>query len=200
MSNEGIRRLEASWAFGIAADTGLLVVLLVVVYLRDGVVAAGVLGAVRMVPAVLSGMLAGAILERFRAKRLLLALGVTRTLAATLCAFVIATDGPSLLLFALAAIAAAAAAPVRPTLATLMPAVARSPAELVAANMAWSTGEGLGSIVGPFAAGLLVAAGMPELGAAAAALAFPGSTVSVAGLRFGQARDSTGGEIGRAPV
>jgi predicted MFS family arabinose efflux permease len=193
MSNEGIRRLEASWAFGIAADTGLLVVLLVVVYLRDGVVAAGVLGAVRMVPAVLSGMLAGAILERFRAERLLLALGVARTAAAVLCAIVIATDAPTVLLFVLAAIGAAAAAPVRPTLATLMPAVARSPAELVAANMAWSTGEGLGSIIGPFAAGLLIAAGMPELGAAAAALAFLGSTVSVAGLRFEQARDATGG-------
>ena len=193
MSNEGIRRLEASWAFGIAADTGLIVVLLVVVYLRDGVVAAGLLGAVRMVPAVLSGMLAGAILERFRAKRLLLALGVTRTAAAVLCAIVIATDAPTVLLFVLAAIGAAAAAPVRPTLATLMPAVARSPAELVAANMAWSTGEGLGSVIGPFATGLLIAAGLPALGAAAAALAFLGGTLSVAGLRFEQARDATGG-------
>ena len=45
LSNEGIRRLEASWALGIAADTGLLVVLIVVIFLRDGVVAAGLLGA-----------------------------------------------------------------------------------------------------------------------------------------------------------
>ena len=76
MSNEGIRRLEASWALGIAADTGLLVVLIVVIYLRDGVVAAGVLGAVRMVPAVVSGMLAGASIERFRGERVLLAVGL----------------------------------------------------------------------------------------------------------------------------
>ena len=41
LSNEGIRRLEASWALGIAGDTGLLVVLLVVVFARDGIVAAG---------------------------------------------------------------------------------------------------------------------------------------------------------------
>ena len=34
--------------------------LIVVVSLRDGVVAAGLLGAVRMVPTVLSGMLSGA--------------------------------------------------------------------------------------------------------------------------------------------
>lgn len=193
MSNEGIRRLEASWALGVAADTGLLVVLLVVVYLRDGVVAAGILGAIRMVPAVLSGMLAGASLERFRGERVLLAVGLTRAVAAALCALVIATNAPGWLLYVLAAIAAAAGAPVRPTQATLMPAVARSPGELVAANMAWSTGEGLGSMVGPFVAGLLVAAGRPELGALAAAATFLAATIFVVRLRFEQARDATGG-------
>jgi MFS family permease len=193
MSNEGIRRLEASWALGIAADTGLLVVLMVVVYLRDGVVAAGVLGAARMVPAVLSGMLAGATLERFRGERVLLAVGLTRAAGAGLCALVIATGGPTLLLIVLAAVVAAAGAPVRPTQATLMPAVARSPAELVAANMAWSTGEGLGSMIGPFVTGLLAAAGRPEIGALAAAVTFLAGGVFVARLRFEHAADATGG-------
>jgi MFS family permease len=193
MSNEGIRRLEASWALGIAADTGLLVVLIVVIFLRDGVVAAGVLGAARMVPAVLSGMLAGASVERFRGDRVLLAVGLTRAIAAGLCAVVIATGGSTLLLFALAAVVAAAGALVRPTQATLMPAIARSPSELVAANMAWSTGEGLGGMVGPFVAGVLVAAGRPEAAALTAALVFLASALSVARLRFEQARDATGG-------
>ncbi len=193
MSNEGIRRLEASWALGIAGDTGLLVVLLVVVFARDGIVAAGALGAVRMVPAVLSGMLAGASIERFRGERVLLAVGFVRAAASGLCVLVIATGAPTLLLFALAAIVAAAGAVVRPAQATLMPAVARSPSELVAANMAWSTGEGLGAMVGPFVAGLLVASGRPELGALAASATFLASAFSVAGLRFEQERDATGG-------
>lgn len=193
LSNEGIRRLELSWALGVAADTGLLVVLLVVVYLRDGVVAAGILGAVRMVPAVLSGMLSGAILERSRGERVLVVIALIRAATAGLCAVVIATGTPGWPLYALAAIAAAAGAPVRPTQATLMPAVARSPAELVAANMAWSTGEGLASMVGPFVAGLLVAGGRPELGALVAAVTFLAAAVFVARLRFEQARDATGG-------
>ena len=196
MSNDGIRRLEASWALGIAADTGLLVVLLIVIFLRDGVVAAGALGAARMVPAVLSGMLAGASVERFRGDRVLLAVGLTRAVAAGLCALVIATGGSTLLLFVLAAVVAAAGALVRPTQATLMPAIARSPSELVAANMAWSTGEGLGAMVGPFVAGLLVAAGYPALAALTAAMAFLASALSVARLRFEQARDATGGAGG----
>lgn len=193
MSNEGIRRLEASWALGIAADTGLLVVLLVVVFTRDGIVAAGALGAVRMVPAVLSGMLAGASMERFRGERVLLTVGLTRAAAAGSCAIVIATGGPTLVLFALASITAGAGAVVRPAQATLMPAVARSPGELVAANMAWSTGEGLGGMVGPFVAGVMIASGRPELGALAASFTFLASALSVARLRFEQARDATGG-------
>lgn len=193
LSNEGIRRLEASWALGIAADTGLLVVLIVVVYLRDGVVAAGVLGAIRMVPAVVSGMLAGATLERFRGERVLLAMGLIRAAAAGLCAVVIASGAPVVWLTVLAAVVAAAGAPVRPTQATLMPAVARSPAELVAANMAWSTGEGLGSMLGPFVTGLLVAAGRPEIGAFVAAATFLASAIFVARLRFEHAADATGG-------
>ena len=193
MSNEGIRRLEASWALGIAADTGLLVVLLVVVYQRDGVVAAGLLGAIRMVPAVLSGMLAGASLERFRGERVLLAISLVRAATAALCAVAIASDADVLVLYLLAAVLAAAGAPVRPTQATLMPAVARSPSELVAANMAWSTGEGLGSMLGPFVIGLLVAAARPELGAMVASALFLASAIFVVRLRFEQARDATGG-------
>ena len=76
------------------------------------------------------------------------------------------------LLFVLAAVAAAAGAPVRPTQVTLMPALARSPGELVAANTVWSTGEGLGAFGGPFVAGALMAAGLHAVVAAVAAVAF----------------------------
>src|SRR5262245_11334752 len=193
LSNDGIRRMAAYWATGIAADFGLLVILLVVVYLRDGVVAAGVLGAVRMVPAVVSGMLSGALVERFRGDRLLLWLGIIRTIASGLVAVVIATGGPTLFPYILAAVVAAAGAPVRPTQATLMPALARSPGELIAGNMTWATGEGLGAMAGPFIGGLFVAANQPALGAAVAAVGFLATVLVVIGLRFEHARDATGG-------
>ena len=163
LANDGIRRLGISWTLGVAADTALVVVMLVTVFNRGGVVAAGLVGAVRMVPAVISGMFAGTMLERFRGDRILVALGLVRAMSGALAAFAIATAGPSLadhattmvLLFLAAAIAAGAGAPVRPTQVTLMPAIARSPRELVAANTAWSTGEGLGAFGGPFIAGVL---------------------------------------------
>ena len=196
MANEGIRRLELTWALGIAADTALLVVLLVVVYARDGAVATGLLGAVRMAPAIVSGMLSGAMLARFRGDRILLVIGLTRAASAGLCGLVIATDGPSGLLFILAAIAAAAGAPVRPTQATLMPALARSPGELVAANMAWTTGEGLGAFVGPLVAGILIAEHLAAAAALIAAAVFLATALVVAGLHFEQAADATYGAHG----
>src|SRR4051812_13575287 len=41
LANDGIRRLGISWTLGIAADTALVVVILVTVFNRGGVVAAG---------------------------------------------------------------------------------------------------------------------------------------------------------------
>ena len=196
LANDGIRRLEIGWAVGIAADSALLVVLLVEVYARDGVVATALLGAIRMLPAVISGMLSGAILGRFRGDRVLLSIGLVRTASAVACAVVILMAGSTALLFLVAAIAAAAGAPVRPTQATLMPAFARSPRELIAANTAWTTGEGLGAFVGPLVAGALIAVRLPAAAALVAGLGFLATALVVAGLRFEQARDARGAEGG----
>jgi len=186
---------------GIAADSALVVVTLVTVFNRGGVIAAGLLGAVRMVPAVAAGMLAGTMLERFRGDRILVAVGLIRAISAGLTALTIATAGPTavdhqftmVVLFLIAAVSAAAGAPVRPTQITLMPAIARSPGELVAANTAWTTGEGLGAFGGPFVAGILMAFGMHAFVAAAAAVGFLVTAAVAAGLRFEQAADASGG-------
>lgn len=201
LTNDGIRRLATSWTLGVAADSALTVVMLVVVFNLGGVVAAGLLGAVRMVPAVVAGMLSGAFVERFRGDRILVVLGLLRALSAGLTAFVIATAGNSrtdpeatlAALFLLAGVAATAAAPIRPTQITLMPALARSPGELVAANTAWSTGEALGAFGGPVLAGVLMGANWHGLAAAAAASAFLVTAFLAVGLRFEQAADAAGG-------
>jgi MFS family permease len=154
-----------------------------------------------MVPAVIAGMLAGRMLERFRGDRFLVALGLVRAASAAMTALAIATAGRNLddkfitlvALFVFAGVAAAAGAPVRPTQITLMPAIARSPGELVAANTVWSTGEGLGAFAGPFIAGALMAAGLPAAVAAFAAVGFLITALVAAGLRFEQAGDASGG-------
>lgn len=193
LANDGIRRLELVWAIGIAADAALLVVLLVVVYAQDGVLAAGILGAVRMGPAVVAGMLAGTVVRRFGGRRVLLVLGIARTLTAGLSAVAIAGDAPTIWLYVLATVSAVAGAPIRPAAVTLMPGLARSPGELIAANMAWGTGEGLGTFAGPFIAGILIAAGQPAVAAGVVAGAFLLTAIIVIGLRFEHAMDAIGG-------
>jgi hypothetical protein len=200
-ANDGIRRLGVSWMLGIAADTALFVVTLVIVFDRGGAVAAAALGAVRMVPAVIAGVLTGAMLQRFRGDRILVALGLIRALSAGLTVVVIATAGPTMadhqltmvLLFVLASVAGAAGAPVRPVQVTLMPAIARSPDELVAANATWSAVKGLGAFGGPLIAGVLMAVGMHAAVAAVAAAAFIATAAFSAGLRFEQVADASGG-------
>ena len=200
LANDGIRRLGFSWTIGIAADAAFTVVTLVTVFNLGGILAAGLLGAVRLVPAVFLGLFSGALLERFRGDRILVAIGLVRAASAALTALAIATAGTTMAdhqttmiqLFVFATIAGAASAPIRPTQITLMPAIARSPGELVAANTAWSTGEGLGALVGPAVAGALMAVNQPAAVAAAAAVAFVVTAVIAAGLRFEQEADASG--------
>jgi MFS family permease len=203
LANDGIRRLGISWTLGIAADSALTVVTLVTVFNRGGALPAALLGAIRMVPAVGVGMFNGALLQRFSGPRILVVVGLVRAACAGLTALVIATAGPSMAdhqvtmvwLFVLATIAAAASAPVRPTQVTLMPAMARSPAELVAANTAWSTGEGLGAFGGPLLAGILMGFHLHSVVAVEAGLGFLLTAIVAAGLRFEQAADVSGGSL-----
>lgn len=52
-----------------------------------------------------------------------------------------------------------------------MPALARTPEELVAANVAWGTVEGIGSLAGPALAAIVIGTGLFAAGAGLAALA-----------------------------
>ena len=123
LRNDGIRRLGLAWMLGIAADGALVVVSLVTVFNRGGVIAAGLYGAIRMVPAVAVGMFAGSLLERVRGDRILVVFGAIRAVAAGLIAVSIATAGATMdehqitliQLFVFGSIAAAAAAPIRVT-------------------------------------------------------------------------------------
>jgi hypothetical protein len=96
LANDGIRRLGISWMMGVAADSALLVVTLVTVFNLGDVLAAALLGAVRMVPAVVACMLAGTMLERFRGDRILVVLGLVRAISAGATALTIALAGHTL--------------------------------------------------------------------------------------------------------
>jgi predicted MFS family arabinose efflux permease len=71
----------------------------------------------------------------------------------------------------------------RPTHMSLMPSLARSPEDLVAANVASGTLEGLGILAGPIVGGLMLATGHPALPFAVPAAAFAVAAAIVLGVR-----------------
>ena len=100
---------------------------------------------------------------------------------------------PIELVYVLAAVVAGAGSLVRPIQTALLPAFARTPRELVAANVASSTGEGIGTFVGPLLAGVIVAGTGSVAASLLVAVTFAGAAAAVTGIRFERAADARGG-------
>ena len=171
LGNPGIRRIQAAWTLGIAGDQALLVALLVVAYTAGGPVAIAILGIARMAPSIVIAPLAGSVAGRMAPARLLLVTQLVRLGGAAGVALLLVAGGPLPAVLAAAVVLATAGALVRPFQAASMPSFARTPGELVAANVVSSVGEGTGGVVGPVAAGLLVVvAGPPAVAVVATGL------------------------------
>jgi MFS family permease len=193
LRNRAIRRIEVAWTLGIAADWAFLVVLLVVAYDEGGTLAVGILGAVRVIPAIVAAPFASTLVERFRGDRVLTAINVVRCGGALTTAAVLAVGPPVEVTYVLAAVVAGAGALVRPIQLALLPALARTPGELVAANVASSMGEGLGTFVGPLVAGILVASTGSVPSSVLVAATFAGAAAAATGVRFERDADARGG-------
>lgn len=196
MRNPSIRRIELSWTTGTAADWAFLVVLLVFVYDASGTLAVGILGAVRIVPAILTAPFAPTLVERYRGDRVLTAINVVRCAGAVLTAVVIGAHAPIEFVYVLAAVVAGAGGLLRPIQNALLPAFARTPRELVAANVASSMGEGIGTFVGPLLASVIVASTSSVAASLLVAVTFAGAAAAVTGIRFERAADARGGVSG----
>ena len=188
-----LRRIVLAWTLGIAADWAFLVVLLVVAYDEGGTLAVGLLGAVRVVPQILVTPFASALVGRVRGDVALTTVNLTRCAGVLATGAVVGLGLPIELLFALAAVVAGAGSLVRPIQLSLLPALARSPSELVAANVASSIGEGIGTFGGPLLAGLLVASTGSASAALLIAAGFAAAAAAVTGIRFENDADAHGG-------
>ncbi len=193
MRNPSIRRIELGWTIGTAADWAFLVILLVFAYNAGGALAVGILGAVRTVPAMIAAPFASTLVHRYRGDRVLTSINVVRCVGSLLTAIAIGAGVPMGLVFALAALVAGAGSLVRPIQTALLPAFAQTPRELVAANVASSTGEGIGTFVGPLLAGLMVAGTGSVAASLLVAVTFAGAAAAVTGIRFERAADARGG-------
>jgi hypothetical protein len=182
LTNPGLLRIVGGWSFGIAGDQALVVAILIIAFVQGGPFAVGLFGLVRIAPSIIAGPLVARPASRYPPTRLLLVVQLVRTLAAVAAVAVILAGSWLPALFLVNAIGATAGALVRPFGATALPSLARTPGELVAANLALATGEGLGAFGGPLLAAVLVAVSGPPAAAVAGTVLFAMATLSMAGL------------------
>lgn len=192
LRNREIGRLEVGWLAANAGTYAFLVVTLVAAYVAGGAFAAGLLAVVRYAPPTVVASLAGVPASRWRADRLLLAVNLSRAICMALTLGVVATRAPVPLLFLFVGTEAAFGGLTRPLHMSVLPWLARTPGELVASNIASSAAEGLGTLLGPAAAGVLLATS-GSTGATAATAALMGiAVVAVATIHVPTIRAASG--------
>lgn len=183
LRNESVRRLSLAWASSRTSEWAFQVVLAVYAYESGGALAVGVVGFARMVPAAFASLFGTVLVDRFARERVLCAVEAARGALAAGCAVAFALGAPPLVIYGLAVLQAMVSAVSQPAVFTLLPSLVRTPEELVTANAAVLTLQGLGALVGPVVGGVLVATAGPGVGFAAAAGACLLATVLLARLR-----------------
>jgi hypothetical protein len=179
LDEPALRRLTVAWFALIAAKWAFLVTTLVIAYEAGGAVAVGLLGLARFLAPTLMAPFAGLPTVRWRPEVVLRTVNAIRTACVALAIVVIAMALPVQFLYLVVALEAGIGAFSRPLHMALLPAVARTPGQLIAANVTSSAAEGLGTFIGPALAGLLLVWTGP-LGAVVAVLAI--QAISVAAL------------------
>jgi hypothetical protein len=182
IADSDLRRLLWAWFTQNAGSVGFFVVASVIAYGAGGAVAVGILGLARFVPQMLVAPFAGLPAARWRSETVLKSAFAARTAIMAITAIIVAAGLPLEALYAAVAVEAAFAVLARPLHMALLPAVARSPAQLVGANVGSSAAEGLGVFLGPALAGLLLVVSGPLAATVAVAVTYALGVAAIATL------------------
>ena len=161
LADARLRRVElAFFGFG-AAEYGVWVAVLVYAYERGGTTASAVMAALQLLPAALVAPFAAVIADR-RGGAVALRIGyLAQALSIGGSAVAMLLAAPPAAVWAGAIVAASAVTLTRPAQLALLPALVDTPVELTAANVVSGWVESVSMLVGPAAAGLMMALAGP---------------------------------------
>jgi MFS family permease len=160
LANRPLTKLLVGEFISGIGDWLYIVAIFIVIYRQSqdaGLV--GAFGAVRLIPYVLLSIPAGAIADRFDRRLVLLVSDLGRGAVMLAIAFLVATNGPILLIAALAILAASGSTFFYPALGAYLPNLVTDERQLGPANSAWASLSNVSFIIGPAIGGILVAAG-----------------------------------------
>lgn len=184
VTNPDLRRVELAWGTVTTASWAYIIALAVYAYDVGGAAAVGLVGLIRVLPALVSAPIAGVLGDRYPRERVMFGISLARTVFLALAAVALFADASPWLVYGLAGLVSLSASMVRPMLSALLPQLARTPEQLTAANLVLTTIESSGIFLGPALGGLLLAASNPDTVFAAAATAFFVSAVLLARIKL----------------
>jgi MFS family permease len=189
--NRDLRRVQVSWAGSVTAYWVFIIALSLFAYEEGGAAAVGLVGLLRVLPAVIASPFAAALGDRYPRERVLVAVNVARTLAIAFAAALAFADAPPVTVYLLAGVVGMLQSIFRPTQSALLPLLARTPEELTASNLVLTTIEALGIFLGPAVGGVLLATTSTDTVLAVSSLAFLASALLVSRIHVSREAEPT---------
>jgi MFS family permease len=181
-ANHDLRHVELAYLLFIAARWGSRLAILVFAFERGGAPETGLAAVIQLVPAAVVAPLASTVGDRIRRDRALLIGFAVQTAAAGGTAAALLWSAPIAVVYALTAVMAASMTITRPVVSAMFPQLARTPDELIAANVVAGSIHGAMVLVGPAVSGVLLGLGGAGLALAVFAGLLLGATVLSIGL------------------
>ena len=154
--NAALRRLMFASLGSMLGNWGYYIALFVYAYDQGGASAVGLVTVIRMIPAAIAAPFTAGLADRFDRKLVMVVSDVARAVFMLAAAGVIWADGPTVIVYAFVGLTAIAGTAFAPAQSAALPTLARSPAELTAANVSFSTLYEAVSFIGPALGGLLL--------------------------------------------
>lgn len=191
--NPALRRLQLAWVGSLLGTWSYVVALSVYAYGHGGSSAVALIVVVRAIPAALVAPLAATLADRFPRRLVMIWADAIRAVLMGCAAVAIASGSPAWLVYVIATLSTVSGAPFRPAQSALLPGLARTPAELTAANVASSTLESVGIFAGPALGGILYAATNAQTVFALNGVSFVWSALLVLSIRAEEPRSEDRG-------